>query len=103
MRSILRRCCWVRAADLTDQGRPAFEPMMGTMIRILTLVLTLALSGTITVAQTALAPDTSKLGPQVGQAVPPLEGVDQFGRRHTLSSIAGPRGTMLVFFRSADW
>ena len=47
--------------------------------------------------------DTSKIGPHVGQAVPPLEGVDQFGTRHTLSSIAGPRGTMLVFFRSADW
>jgi hypothetical protein len=63
----------------------------------------LAVSGTITVAQTALAPDISTLGPQVGQTVPPLDGVDQFGRRHTLSSIAGSRGTMLVFFRSADW
>jgi hypothetical protein len=47
--------------------------------------------------------DTSKVGPQVGRAVPPLEGVDQFGRKHTLASVAGPKGTMLVFFRSADW
>jgi len=47
--------------------------------------------------------DTSKLGPQVGQQVPPLEGVDQFGRTRTLASVAGPKGTMLVFFRSADW
>jgi hypothetical protein len=77
--------------------------MMGTMIRMLSLAVTLALSGTITAAQTAPAVDTSKLGPRVGQTAPPLDGVDQFGRRHTLSSIAGPRGTMLVFFRSADW
>ena len=47
--------------------------------------------------------DTSRIGPQVGQAVPPFEGVDQFGKKQTLSSIAGRRGTMLVFFRSADW
>lgn len=47
--------------------------------------------------------DTTKIGPQVGQAVPAFEGVDQFGKRHTLASIAGRRGTMLVFFRSADW
>ena len=47
--------------------------------------------------------DTSKLGPQPGQAVPPFEGVDQFGKPQTLSSISGPKGAMLVFFRSADW
>jgi len=47
--------------------------------------------------------DTSKIGPRVGQAVPPIDGVDQFGRRQTLASVAGTRGTMLVFFRSADW
>ncbi|HYE86456.1 MAG TPA: hypothetical protein VEA16_08885 [Vicinamibacterales bacterium] len=57
----------------------------------------------ITAAQTPPVPDVSKLGPQVGQAVPPFSGVDQFGRTQTLASIAKSRGTMLVFFRSADW
>jgi hypothetical protein len=47
--------------------------------------------------------DTAKIGPQVGQAAPPFQGVDQFGKPHTLPSLAGPGGTMLVFFRSADW
>jgi len=47
--------------------------------------------------------DTSKIGPQVGQAVPPIDGVDQFGKRQTLASVAKARGTMLVFFRSSDW
>jgi hypothetical protein len=54
-------------------------------------------------AQTPTLVDTARIGPQVGAAVPPVSGVDQFGRSHTLSSIAGPKGAMLVFFRSADW
>ena len=32
-----------------------------------------------------------------------LTGVDQFGKTHTLPSTYGPKGAMLVFFRSADW
>lgn len=47
--------------------------------------------------------DTSKIGPQVGATVPPFSGPDQNGVVHTLASLAGPKGTMLVFFRSADW
>jgi hypothetical protein len=35
--------------------------------------------------------------------VPPLSGTDQFGKPHTLASAMGPKGAMLVFFRSADW
>jgi hypothetical protein len=54
-------------------------------------------------AQAPQPVDTSTLGPQVGTEVPPVSGVDQFGKSHTLESIAGPKGTMLVFFRSADW
>jgi hypothetical protein len=46
---------------------------------------------------------TATLGPQVGATVPPISGVDQFGRAQTLASLSGPRGLMLVFSRSADW
>ena len=46
-------------------------------------------------------PDT--LGPRVGVAAPTFSGVDQFGRTHTLASVLGEQGAMLVFFRSADW
>jgi hypothetical protein len=67
------------------------------------VALALACGLTVPSAQTPATIDTSRVGPQVGQRVPPLDGVDQFGKRHTLSSLAGPRGTMLVFFRSADW
>jgi hypothetical protein len=57
-----------------------------------------------TLAGQAPAPiDTGKLGPQVGAAVPAFTGIDQFGKTHTLASASGPKGAMLVFFRSSDW
>lgn len=49
------------------------------------------------------AVDLSKLGPQVGERVPAFSLVDQAGATRDFTSIAGPKGTMLVFFRSADW
>jgi hypothetical protein len=53
--------------------------------------------------QAPAAVDTSKLGPQVGTAVPPVSGADQFGTPQSLASLSGPKGLMLVFSRSADW
>ncbi len=47
--------------------------------------------------------DVSKLGPQVGERVPDFSLKDQNGKTWTLPSIMGPKGTMLVFVRSAEW
>jgi len=44
-----------------------------------------------------------KTGPEVGQTVPSFSAMDQNGRSQTLQSIQGPKGAMVVFFRSADW
>ena len=44
-----------------------------------------------------------KTGPNVGQQVPAFSATDQNGRNQTLQSVMGPKGAMLVFFRSADW
>jgi hypothetical protein len=55
------------------------------------------------VAQTPAKIDVSKLGPQVGERVPDFSLPDQTGKTETLKSIMGPKGAMLVFFRSADW
>ena len=49
------------------------------------------------------APDVQKLGPQVGATVPAFSLRDQTGRTQTLQSVMGPKGAILVFFRSADW
>ena len=42
-------------------------------------------------------------GPSVGSVVPDFSAEDQTGRTQTLKSIMGPKGAMLVFYRSADW
>ena len=47
--------------------------------------------------------DVNALGPQVGQQALPFSLPDQNGKVQTLASVAGSKGTMLVFFRSADW
>ena len=43
------------------------------------------------------------LGPQIGAKVTDFSLADAQGRTHSIRSAAGPKGTMLVFFRSADW
>jgi hypothetical protein len=42
-------------------------------------------------------------GPAVGDRLPPIEAVDQDGRLRTFESLRGPKGLILLFFRSADW
>jgi hypothetical protein len=42
-------------------------------------------------------------GPEVGAKVPDFKLSDQNGTNRTLKSLLGPKGLMLVFFRSADW
>jgi hypothetical protein len=51
----------------------------------------------------ALYGQNTRTGPAVGQSVPDFSLQDQSGRVQTLKSVSGPKGTMLVFFRSADW
>ncbi|GIT21066.1 MAG: hypothetical protein CM1200mP40_07480 [Gammaproteobacteria bacterium] len=63
----------------------------------------LALCGSLVVAQEREAIVVAELGPQVGEQVPDFELKDQFGETHSLDSIMGPNGAMLLFHRSADW
>ena len=42
-------------------------------------------------------------GPEVGQKIPYFQAPDQNGRLQDFNSIRGPKGAMIVFFRSADW
>jgi len=42
-------------------------------------------------------------GLSVGQKAPPFTLRDQFGQEQTLQSLKGAHGTVLLFFRSADW
>ena len=50
-----------------------------------------------------LGRDVQTVGPQVGATIPSFTLPDQTGRLRSLESLMGPKGAMLVFFRSADW
>jgi hypothetical protein len=47
--------------------------------------------------------DAATIGISAGAQAPDFELPDQAGRKHSLRSLMGPRGLVLVFFRSADW
>ena len=42
-------------------------------------------------------------GPPVGSKMPSFDLKDQAGKSHTLASLLGPKGAVILFFRSADW
>ena len=44
-----------------------------------------------------------KTGPKVGENVPDFTLTDQNGKQWSLHQLMGPKGLLLVFFRSADW
>jgi hypothetical protein len=65
------------------------------------MILTGTLEGN-TVHVAALKMHTS-IGLEVGQKAPEFSARDQFGGEQTLETLKGPKGTVLLFFRSADW
>lgn len=69
-------------------------------MRVLTLGFAAALA---LIAQPANQPAKVRTGPEAGSHVPKFEAPDQNGRTQTLSSVSGPKGALLVFYRSADW
>lgn len=77
------------------------DPMSPTLRRCVAAAISLTATYVSQIAQTPV--DLSKLGPQVGAKAIPFSLPDQTGTPRELASLAGPNGTMLVFFRSADW
>ena len=43
------------------------------------------------------------VGIQVGEQAPPFVLPDQFGRQQSNQTLQGSNGTVILFFRSADW
>jgi len=43
------------------------------------------------------------IGIELGQRAPAFALPDQFGREHSNDTLKGSKGTVLLFFRSADW
>ena len=42
-------------------------------------------------------------GPAIGTQLPSFELPDQAGKLHSLKSLLGPKGAVILFYRSADW
>lgn len=51
----------------------------------------------------AAAPYDYNIGPPVGAHVPAFHAADTAGAPRSLASVMGPKGVVLVFFRSAKW
>jgi hypothetical protein len=51
----------------------------------------------------SLSAEQIKTGPDIGSRAPEFEALDQNGQMQNLRSISGPKGVILVFYRSADW
>jgi hypothetical protein len=42
-------------------------------------------------------------GPAIGSRMPDFDAPGQDGNNHSLHSLLGPKGAIILFFRSADW
>lgn len=51
----------------------------------------------------AQAVDVESVGPKIGEALPEFSLRDQGSHIQSLKSLLGPKGAVIVFFRSADW
>ena len=47
--------------------------------------------------------DSSSIGIALGQRAPAFALPDQFGHEQSNDTLKGSKGTVLLFFRSADW
>ena len=65
------------------------------------LVLIFALTAAVTAQQPEV--NVNRIGPKIGEVAPDFELPDQRGTPRRLSALMGPKGAMLVFYRSADW
>jgi cytochrome oxidase Cu insertion factor (SCO1/SenC/PrrC family) len=63
-------------------------------------VLFLALGSALQNSPSDAAPS---IGIAVGEKMPPFHATDQFGNDVSSDALKGRNGTVLVFFRSADW
>ncbi len=73
------------------------------VVRITAITALLAGTAATANAQSLTGVDVEALGPQVGERVPDFNLPDQSGEYHSLESVLGPNGALLLFHRSADW
>jgi hypothetical protein len=62
---------------------------------------TARLAGLVLVALGSLL--AREYGPAIGSQMPDFALPDQDGKSHSLKGLLGPKGAVILFFRSADW
>ena len=67
------------------------------------LLVSAALSVVASVTTWLSQPAVVQRGLAKGAVAPPIDMVDQFGRHQTLQTLAGDKGLVILFVRSADW
>ena len=68
------------------------------------VVVSIAAAGVLAATIAAQQPiDPQTLGPKIGERLIDFSLPDQHGVTRSLRSLVGPKGVVLVFFRSADW
>ena len=71
-------------------------------------IATLLLAGLCALSSGQENPSTKRglapsVGLEIGQQAPAFTLRDQFGHEHSNQTLKGSKGTVLLFFRSADW
>jgi cytochrome oxidase Cu insertion factor (SCO1/SenC/PrrC family) len=76
-------------------------------VKIGSVFLFLGLLGLSVPTEQKMSPDNSAVAPpiglEVGQPAPSFVLSDQFGHQRSNETLKGSKGTILLFFRSADW
>jgi hypothetical protein len=70
---------------------------------ILTLCILAVLTNMNAQENMSKSADSPSVGPQIGAKAPAFAARDQFGHEQTNETLKGANGTVLLFFRSADW
>jgi len=52
---------------------------------------------------TGIGASGREYGPATGTPLPAFELPDQAGKLHSLKGLLGPKGAVVLFYRSADW
>ncbi len=63
----------------------------------------LARCAAVSLALVCGLPAAREYGPPIGSKMPGFDLKDQDGKSHSLASLMGPKGSVIIFFRSADW
>ena len=79
------------------------EVEMRRVISSLPMLITLATLFVITFCAGIICAADFSPGIPIGSKIPAFEAKDQKGMVQTFESIRGPKGALLVFYRSADW